>query len=181
MNTVGPYHNRQETYGYFTLPFCSGPKEHISHYHETMSEALQGTELEFSGLQIEFKADIHKTEYCKVELDDENLKAFLYAVKNHYWYQMYLDDLPIWGIVGETEEKEFYIWTHKKFEIGYNGQQIIDVNLTSEGRTKIKLGESVAFSYEVVWKKSTTNFEVCVLSNNFMGCILKVISFSGQI
>ena len=79
MNTVGPYHNRQETYGYFTLPFCIGPKESISHYHETMGEALQGTELEFSGLQIDFKADIHKTEYCKVKLDDDNLKAFLYA------------------------------------------------------------------------------------------------------
>ena len=79
MNTVGPYHNRQETYGYFTLPFCLGPKEHIGHYHETMSEALQGTELEYSGLQIEFRADIVKSEYCKVELNDDNLKAFLYA------------------------------------------------------------------------------------------------------
>ena len=29
MNTVGPYHNRQETYGYYTLPFCMGPKESI--------------------------------------------------------------------------------------------------------------------------------------------------------
>ena len=41
MNTVGPYHNRQETYGYFTLPFCVGPKDSISHYHETLGEALQ--------------------------------------------------------------------------------------------------------------------------------------------
>ena len=24
MNTVGPYHNRQETYSFFTLPFCKG-------------------------------------------------------------------------------------------------------------------------------------------------------------
>ena len=58
---------------------CAGPKEHISHYHESMGEALQGTELEFSGLQMEFKADIAKSEYCKVALNDENLKAFLYA------------------------------------------------------------------------------------------------------
>merc|ERR1712198_319016 len=133
-------------------------KETISHYHETMSEALQGTELEYSGLQIDFKADIDKTEVCKVKLEDHNLKAFLYAVKNHYWYQMYLDDLPIWGIVGEMDEKDFYIWTHKKFEIGYNGQQIIDVNLTSEGRTKLQLGDSVSFSYEVVWKPSEIKF-----------------------
>ena len=32
-----------------------GPKQTISHYHETLGEALQGTELEFSGLEIEFK------------------------------------------------------------------------------------------------------------------------------
>lgn len=55
MNTVGPYHNRQETYAYFSLPFCMGTKETISHYHETLGEALQGVELEFSGLDIEFK------------------------------------------------------------------------------------------------------------------------------
>ena len=24
MNTVGPYHNRQETYTYYSLPFCKG-------------------------------------------------------------------------------------------------------------------------------------------------------------
>lgn len=57
MNTVGPYHNRQETYAYFSLPFCVGPKEEISHYHETLGEALQGVELEFSGLDIDFKGE----------------------------------------------------------------------------------------------------------------------------
>jgi transmembrane 9 superfamily protein 3 len=64
MNTVGPYHNRQETYSYFTLPFCQGPKQSISHYHETLGEALQGTELEFSGLNIDFNgAKIHNNRY----------------------------------------------------------------------------------------------------------------------
>ena len=55
MNTVGPYHNRQETYNYFSLPFCKGPQSEIGHYHETLGEALQGVELEFSGLEIGFK------------------------------------------------------------------------------------------------------------------------------
>lgn len=57
MNTVGPYHNRQETYSYFSLPFCVGPKSKISHYHETLGEALQGVELEFSGLDIDYKGE----------------------------------------------------------------------------------------------------------------------------
>ena len=58
MNTVGPYHNRQETYSYYALPFCQGPKQSISHYHETLGEALQGVELEYSGLDIDFKGEL---------------------------------------------------------------------------------------------------------------------------
>lgn len=55
MNTVGPYHNRQETYTYYSLPFCRGTKKEIDHYHETLGEAIQGVELDFSGIDIAFK------------------------------------------------------------------------------------------------------------------------------
>lgn len=143
MNTVGPYHNRQETYKYFSLPFCVGKKKTINHYHETLGEALQGVELEFSGLEINFKGifpsadkctrsddtneisvidsdsvlgcvfftslikqcfsfmitaeEVMQKNYCEIDLDKAKRDAFVYAIKNHYWYQMYIDDLPIWG------------------------------------------------------------------------------------
>ncbi|XP_048762082.2 uncharacterized protein LOC125670761 [Ostrea edulis] len=161
MNTVGPYHNRQETYSYFSLPFCAGPKESIGHYHETLGEALQGTELEFSGLDIDFKGEVKRTEYCTVELTKEKYQAFEYAVKNHYWYQMYIDDLPIWGIVGEISDnrEDFYIWTHKKFDIGFNGKQIVDVNLTSEAKKKLTAGSKISFSYEVHFTTSSIKYD----------------------
>jgi len=163
MNTVGPYHNRQETYSYFSLPFCEGQKKFISHYHETLGEALQGTELEFSGLDISFKKDVSKTAFCEVTLDETKFKSFVYAVKNHYWYQMYIDDLPIWGIVGEpptdpAKDAGMYIWTHKKLEIGYNGDQIVDINLTSESRVRLELNAKIPFTYEVVWTPSDVKF-----------------------
>lgn len=161
MNTVGPYHNRQETYEYFSLPFCGGNKKSINHYHETLGEALQGVELEFSGLDIDFKVNKPKNAYCETQLTEEKHRAFVYAVKNHYWYQMYIDDLPIWGIVGEIDEggEGYYIWTHKKFDIGYNGQQIVDVNLTSEAKTKLSPGVKLSFTYEIKWHKSSVNFK----------------------
>ncbi|CAL1272135.1 unnamed protein product [Larinioides sclopetarius] len=161
MNTVGPYHNRQETYAYFSLPFCTGPKKSIDHYHETLGEALLGVELEISGFEIHFRANSPKNPYCDVELSEEKLQAFIYAVKNHYWYQMYLDDLPVWGIVGEYEESEnsYYLWTHKKFDIGYNADQIVDVNLTSEAKVKLEKGKKITFTYEVNWKPSSVKFE----------------------
>ncbi|XP_052895317.1 transmembrane 9 superfamily member 3 [Anopheles moucheti] len=159
MNTVGPYHNRQETYAYFSLPFCVGAKQSINHYHETMSEALQGVELEFSGYDIDFKDDISPTEICMVDLSEEKHKAFVYAVKNQYWYQMYIDDLPIWGVVGKEEEKKYYIYTHKKFDISYNGKQIVDVTLTPERKELLRVGAKIKFTYEVNWKPSSVKFE----------------------
>ena len=44
MNTVGPYHNRQETYEYFSLPFCKGDEHEdvgkVRHHHN-IGDALQ--------------------------------------------------------------------------------------------------------------------------------------------
>ena len=45
-----------------------------------------------------FTGDYQKTIFCEVKLSEEKYQAFVYAVKNHYWYQMYIDDLPIWGL-----------------------------------------------------------------------------------
>ena len=55
------------------------------------------------------------------------------------------------GIVGEIGESkdEYYLWTHKKFDISYNGDQIVDVSLTSESKTKLTPDTKISFTYEV--------------------------------
>ncbi|KRZ27204.1 Transmembrane 9 superfamily member 3 [Trichinella pseudospiralis] len=122
MNTVGPYHNLQETYPYFSLPFCRGSKLAIAHYHETISDNLLGVDLEFSGLDIKFKGIVG--EYR----NDENL--------------------------GESMK----LFTHRLFEIGYNGNTIVEVNLTSNNRINLKPDVAFDLTYEVKWKPSTVRF-----------------------
>lgn len=93
------------------------------------------------------------------ELNDEKVKAFTYAVKNNYWYQMYIDDLPVWGRVGERgDDKRYYIFTHKKFEIGYNENRIVDVKLSTENRQPLEPGAKIKFSYEVTFHSSNVDF-----------------------
>ena len=55
-NTVGPYHNRQETYAFFSLPFCKGnfEKGHPHRHHDNIGDALQGVELTNAGLEFKF-------------------------------------------------------------------------------------------------------------------------------
>lgn len=72
---------------------------------------------------------------------------------------MYIDDLPIWGRVGEHgDDKKYYIYGHKKFEIGYNGKRIIDVKLTTERREELVIGAKIKFTYEVSFHPSTIEF-----------------------
>ena len=58
---------------------------------------------------------------------------------------------PPIGIVGETEKdsENVYLWTHKKFDIGYNKNSIVDVNLTSEAKVKLEPKVQIGFTYEV--------------------------------
>lgn len=56
-------------------------------------------------------------------------------------------------------QMNYYIWTHKKFDMGYNGKYIVDVNLTSEYKVKLELGIKIPFTYEVNWKPSPVKFE----------------------
>lgn len=71
---------------------------------------------------------------------------------------MYIDDMPMWALVGdfgqehndkEKPSDEMYIWTHKTIDIGYNGNRIVDVNVTTGKRVLLKPGVTLHFSYEV--------------------------------
>jgi len=156
VNKVGPFQNPQETYMYYTLPYCHRPDEVVESGVEGLGEALQGYELRKSPFKVHFKRDVDKTMICSQELKKEETATFIHAVSNQYWYQLFLDDLPIWGMVGEVvpepgQEDKYYIYTHKKFVVTYNGDRVIEVNLTSENPVLLERGSKLDFTYSVLW------------------------------
>ncbi len=70
---------------------------------------------------------------CSIVLNKDYVEKFNYAVDNHYWYQLYLDDLPMWAMVGGAVKKDGtneivrYMYTHQKFSIGYNGPNVCHI------------------------------------------------------
>jgi transmembrane 9 superfamily protein 3 len=103
-------------------------------------------------------------------LDEQSAQLMAFAVSNHYWYQMFVDELPVWGMVGEIVADEdvikeieshidrphgiaesTFLYTHKNFTIGYNGANIIEVNMTSEGAVPIEAGHTYDLTYSVHW------------------------------
>lgn len=168
---MGPYHNPQETYVYYSLPFCSTkPVSQLEHRWDALGEVLEGNDLIYMGLDMAFRRPVwDHSKICSMKLDAETAAQFEYAVRNHYWYQLYLDDLPIWGMVGEVADTyvddsggetdgEALVYTHKKFSVSFNDARIIQVNLTSENPVTLSTGTQLDFTYSVEWKPTTTSF-----------------------
>ncbi|CAL1160964.1 unnamed protein product, partial [Cladocopium goreaui] len=101
---VGPYNNPQETYEYSTLGLCEleGDDIAVEQGELSIGETLEGHAF-FSSprLDIHFGQNKPQTPLCNMRLKDEQTKALATMINDNYWYQLYIDDLPIWAFVGE--------------------------------------------------------------------------------
>ncbi|KAF1854441.1 hypothetical protein Lal_00008414, partial [Lupinus albus] len=99
VNKVGPYNNPQETYNYYSLPFCHpSSSAEAAHKWGGLGEVLGGNELIDSQVEIKFLRNVDKTVFCQVVLDDAKVKQFKDAIENNYWFEFFVDDLPLWGM-----------------------------------------------------------------------------------
>ncbi|KAI0988117.1 hypothetical protein GJ496_007598 [Pomphorhynchus laevis] len=157
-NNVGPNNNQQETYNFYSLPFCSGPDMSILHYHETISERLLGDQLELSGIDIRFKVNVPVTVYCTKTLSDKDITAFVKAISEDYWYQLFIDDLP-WRLpVGVMDKDQSFIFQHKNIIISYNNDRIIEINVTATDAKLLDHHTQLSFTYEVHWIQTNISF-----------------------
>eukprot|EP00252_Welwitschia_mirabilis_P021822 TRINITY_DN5713_c0_g1_i3.p1 TRINITY_DN5713_c0_g1~~TRINITY_DN5713_c0_g1_i3.p1 ORF type:complete len:589 (-),score=72.83 TRINITY_DN5713_c0_g1_i3:295-2061(-) len=162
VNKVGPYNNPQETYNYYSLPFCQRGKN-PTHKWGGLGEVLGGNELIDSQIDIKFGKNIFKSTICEIELDSTNVKQFKEAIENTYWFEFFVDDLPLWGFVGEfhpekNDDQRHLLFTHKNIVINYNNDQIIHVNLTQAEPMPLVAGKTLELTYSVKWVETNIPF-----------------------
>ncbi|XP_073270131.1 transmembrane 9 superfamily member 1-like [Primulina huaijiensis] len=162
VNKVGPYNNPQETYNYYSLPFCR-PSGNAAHKWGGLGEVLGGNELIDSLTEIRFQKHVDKATICEIELDESKAKVFKDAIENNYWLEFFMDDLPLWGYVGElgSERKggsKPMLYTHKSISVQYNKDQIIQVNLTQHNPKPLEVGVTLDMTYSVKWTPTNISF-----------------------
>ncbi|KAG6780230.1 hypothetical protein POTOM_013084 [Populus tomentosa] len=165
VNKVGPYNNPQETYNYYSLPFCH-PSGDVAATHKWggLGEVLGGNELIDSQIDIKFGKNVDKGVICQLELDEAKVKQFKDAIENNYWFEFFVDDLPLWGFVGESrpdkngENGKHFLYTHKSITIQYNKDQIIHVNLTQDNAKPLESGRILDLTYSVKWSLTNVSF-----------------------
>ncbi|KAJ8479261.1 hypothetical protein OPV22_022988 [Ensete ventricosum] len=167
-NKVGPFHNPSETYRYFDLPFCV--PEHVTEKKEALGEVLNGDRLVEAPYKLHFRVDRDSELLCKKKLTKEDVAKFRSAVTKDYYFQMYYDDLPIWGFIGKVDkegkdliEYKYYLYRHIHFDILYNSEHVIEITVHTEPNSLADLTEDkdieASFFYSVKWKETTTPFE----------------------
>ncbi|KAG5248484.1 transmembrane superfamily member [Salix suchowensis] len=164
VNKVGPYNNPQETYNYYSLPFCHPSSDDATHKWGGLGEVLGGNELIDSQVDMKFGKNVDKAVICHLELDEAKVKQFKDAIENNYWFEFFVDDLPLWGFVGELhpdkngENGKHVLYTHKSITIQYNKDQIIHVNLTQENVKPLESGRILDLTYSVKWTLTNVSF-----------------------
>uniref|UniRef100_A0A2P2MEG6 Transmembrane 9 superfamily member n=1 Tax=Rhizophora mucronata TaxID=61149 RepID=A0A2P2MEG6_RHIMU len=163
VNKVGPYNNPQETYNYYSLPFCH-PSGNPAHKWGGLGEVLGGNELIESQIDIKFQKNVDRGTICHLDLDEGKVKQLKDAIENNYWFEFFVDDLPLWGFVGELhpdknrDNGKHVLYTHKSITIKYNKDQIIHVNLSQESPKPLDPARSLDMTYSVKWFPTNVTF-----------------------
>ena len=90
---------------------------------------------------------------CEEFLDAKDIEEFKSAIESDYFFEMFIDDLPMWGYIGEVAHEEFllgqsiqgakvYLYPHLHFSIGYNGQHIVSANVTTDTKRRIDITDT---------------------------------------
>mmetsp|Transcript_7080 Transcript_7080/g.11417 ORF Transcript_7080/g.11417 Transcript_7080/m.11417 type:complete len:596 (+) Transcript_7080:92-1879(+) len=163
VNKIGPFNNPTETYHYYSLPFCRTPGKSKK---QNLGEILVGDRKVISPYEITFLDNVPWRLLCEKEMSHSELAAFVDAIDNQFYFEMFIDDLPMWGYLGEEEGEELllgnlegarrYLYPHLHFAVGYNQDQVVSVNVSTNPQRKVDItdmadGTQVTFSYSVDW------------------------------
>jgi hypothetical protein len=91
--------------------------------------------------ELPFATDVEFKEVCSQEYSGDELSKLATAVEEDWYFEMFADELPMWGYVGEHEAEDFllghtdrskhYLYTHLHFTIGYNGDKVVTANVSA--------------------------------------------------
>mmetsp|Transcript_31167 Transcript_31167/g.57803 ORF Transcript_31167/g.57803 Transcript_31167/m.57803 type:complete len:689 (+) Transcript_31167:181-2247(+) len=193
VNKIGPYANPQEAYEYYVLPYCAPDTRHHPDNEggswnalkaHSIGERLGGHALRHSGHDLIYPGATPSQsgvlETCTTApLTVDQVRLFATAAEDQWFYQMYVDDLPVWGMVGEMlpdldaakgehfgndlshleeavakhsengGEFKAYVYTKRTLHVSYNADRIIKVDLTSEPSSLTEVKTGATLKFEL--------------------------------
>lgn len=144
--------------------------DHVKEKKEALGEVLNGDRLVLGPYILDFLMDKDSDVLCKRKLSKKEVAVFRRAVNKDYYFQMYYDDLPIWGLIGRVDREgraekdyKYYLYKHIHFDILYNKDRVIEINVQMDPHSVLDLTEDkevdAEFTYSVKWKETDIPFD----------------------
>ncbi|GBG81952.1 hypothetical protein CBR_g34135 [Chara braunii] len=142
-------------------------QDHVKEKREDLGEVLNGDRMADAPYMLPFRVTYEKRLLCNRRLSVEEVQKFRDAIQNDYYFQMYYDDLPLWGYIGkkggDTKEVRYHLFTSLHFEILYNEDQVIEINLSTDPKAMMDITEDkeleAEFTYSAAWNKTDKQFD----------------------
>ncbi|KAG2623286.1 hypothetical protein PVAP13_3KG051600 [Panicum virgatum] len=165
VNKVGPYNNPQETYNYYSLPFCQ-PSENPIHKWGGLGEVLGGNELIDSQLEMKFLNDLPLWGFVgETDKNSEN-KHYLYTHKNIL--VKYNENRIIH--VNLTQESPKLLEAGKKLDMTYSVKWIA-TDVSFARRFEVYL-DYPFFEHQIHWFSIFNSFMMVIFLTGLVSMIL---------
>lgn len=138
-------------------------REGAVRHKQRLGESIVGDRRETSPYDITFLDSVDWRLLCKTTLHKREIGVFKEAIHNNYFFEMFVEDLPMWGyigdvadedlIMGEVEGSKTYLFPHLHFHLGYNGDQIVSARVTTDvrGRSGLRLPFECIFRLMILY------------------------------
>jgi transmembrane 9 superfamily protein 1 len=112
-------------------------------HRQRFGESIVGDRRESSPYEISYNDSVDWRLLCKKHLLPSDIVKLKKAIQNNYFFEMFVEDLPLWGYIGDIDEEDMivggllesgktYLFTHLNFILGRNNNQIVSVKVTTD-------------------------------------------------
>lgn len=172
VNSVGPFNNPTEKYRYYSLPFCEIHDEHgkegAVRHNQRLRESISGDRRESSPYVVNYGVNVPDRTLCTMQYVSDDIKRFKTAIENSYFFEMYVEDLSMWGFFGDIKGEDVIaqdvghlaeytggfesstsvgegvtlLFPHLDFSFGMNGGKIVSATVTTDPSKAIDISNA---------------------------------------
>nr|CCC94940.1 putative endosomal integral membrane protein [Trypanosoma congolense IL3000] len=153
---IGPLHDAFETYNFFQVPGC--PPAAGGEKSPTLGQILVGRKLLAMNMDVQFGRNVTGGVLCTFKPTKAHIKRLKKMVEREFAYQIFVDELPLWGMLGEVTPAGPTIFVHRDFNLGITRNQIVDATMQTGKAELLAEDREYTFTYSVNFTHSSIPF-----------------------
>ena len=139
---------------------------------------MAGDRRESSPYVVKYGQEIKDRVLCSMKLGKEDLMKLKDAIANSYYFEMYVEDLPMSGFIGDVENQDVvaqdlmirggegstYLFPHLQFTFGVNKNKIVSAKVRTDPSKKVDISDvnspkDVEYTYSVNFVDDPTEWK----------------------